>query len=281
MIDTHAHLDGHEYEEDLNDVIARAKLAGINHVFIPNINTVDLPHLLDTCKEHADYLWPMLGIHPEEIHAQEEENRKDLDTINKLLKKLQENDYRIDENLPSPKIIAIGEVGLDYYWDDSLKEQQKYVFAQQVEWAQFYKLPLMIHARKAHTDLIQILHEHGADNSFGVFHCFSGTKEEAKELIQQFPNFALGIGGILTFKKSTLPNVLKDAQIPLERIVLETDSPYMSPVPYRGQRNESAYVVEVAKKLSQLYEISIDEVDRITTQNCKRIFKNGPWDKKL
>ena len=277
MIDTHAHLDGEEFKEDIDEVVDRAKKSGIENVFIPCINTKDLPHLLDTCRAYPDYFNPMLGIHPEEIHASERENEQDLETIEKILKEISQRDFRIDAKKTSPRVIAIGEVGLDYYWDDSLKELQKEVFIQQIKWANYYNLPLMIHARNAHQDLVELLCKNYSPAGKGIFHCFSGTTDEAQELKTKFPGFMFGIGGILTFKKSKLPQTLQEAEIPLERIVLETDAPYMAPVPHRGKRNESAFVTEVASFLANIYGVSIDDIDKITTRNCKKTFNNGPW----
>ena len=177
---------------------------------------------------------------------------------------------------PEHPFIAIGEVGLDYYWDRTLYEEQQEAFTIQVGWAQKYDLPLMIHTRDAHREMVNILKEISVNSKWpnsnirGVFHCFGGTADEAEELLS-FPGFMLGIGGVLTYKKSSMPEVLK-AVVPLDRIVLETDSPYLAPVPYRGKRNESAFVIEVVKKLADIYECTVEEVTSITTRNALNTF---------
>lgn len=254
MIDTHCHLDDEQYAEDLEDVISRAKEAGIEKIFVPGICLKDLPHLIYICNAHPGYLYPMIGLHPENIMDEDYHNA------------LAQMEKMIDSST-----IGIGEIGLDLYWDDTYEKEQLEVFEQQIEWAKKYKLPLMLHVRKAHNQLLKIMRSHKDDNLTGVFHCFSGSAEQARELLA-FPGFMLGIGGVLTFKKSKLPEVLKQ-EVPIERIVLETDGPYLAPTPYRGKRNESAYVVEVAKMLADIYNISLEDVDRITTQNALKIFE--------
>ncbi len=254
IIDTHSHLDGEEFGEDLQDVIARAKDAGIGKILIPNINADTLPNILTLCKTHPDYLFPMIGLHPEDV---KEDYKLVLDAMEKQLNITK--DY-----------IAVGEIGIDLYWNDTYKEQQLEAFDIQVKWAEKYGLPLMIHTRNAHREVVEILSSNHHNNIKGIFHCFTGSSEEAEELLS-FDNFMIGIGGVLTFKKSTLRDVVKST-IPLERIVLETDSPYMAPVPYRGKRNESAFVVEVTRKLSEIFNCSYDEVCRQTTSNALAIF---------
>lgn len=254
MIDTHCHLDDEQYSEDLEAVIQRAKNAGIEKIFVPGICLKDLSHLIYICNEHPGYLYPMIGLHPENIMDEDYHHA------------LCEMEKMIDSST-----IAIGEIGLDLYWDDTYEKEQIEVFEHQIEWAKKYHLPLMLHVRKAHNQLLKIMRAHKDDNLTGVFHCFSGSAEQARELLA-FPGFMLGIGGVLTFKKSKLPEVLRQ-EVPLDRIVLETDGPYLAPTPYRGKRNESAYVVEVAKMLADIYETSLEDVDRITTQNALKIFE--------
>ncbi|MBO4431873.1 MAG: TatD family hydrolase [Bacteroidaceae bacterium] len=262
MIDTHAHIDGPEFADDFEAVIQRAKDAGVEKIFVPGICLKDTPHLLEVCQTHPNYLYPMIGLHPENI--MDEDYHQALDQLERM----------IDES-----IIAIGEVGLDFYWDATYKQEQIEVFEHQVQWAEKYDLPLMIHSRSAHHELAEVMERHRASNLSGVFHCFTGTEEEARELLT-FPNFMLGIGGVLTFKKSTLREVVKNA-IPLSRIVLETDSPYMAPVPNRGKRNESAYVRSVAEKLSEIYDTNFDDIVLQTTKNTLKVFKKVTFfDKK-
>ncbi len=257
LMDTHAHLDGEEFAEDIAEVIERAKAAGVHKILIPNINGNTTEGVKSLCKQYAGMLHPMIGLHPEDVSC---DSMQVLDTMETELQ--QPNDF-----------IAIGEIGLDYYWDASQKELQKYVFRRQALWSNRYSLPLMIHTRSAHSDMVEImtdLKEHGEIQHGGVFHCFAGTAEEAKDLLA-FDGFMLGIGGIVTFKKSTLPDVLREV-VPLSRIVVETDSPYMAPVPNRGKRNESAYVADVARKLAEIYNCTPEEVAIQTTRNAAMVF---------
>ena len=254
MIDTHAHIDGAEFADDLEAVIHRAKEAGVRKIFVPGICLKDTPHLLEVCKTHPNFLHPMIGLHPENI--MDEDYHAALDQLEQL----------IDDTT-----IAIGEVGLDLYWDSTHKSEQMEVFDHQIQWAEKYGLPLMIHSRNAHAELMQLMEKHRTSNLSGVFHCFTGTEEEARDLLS-FPGFMLGIGGVLTFKKSTLREVVKNT-IPLSRIVLETDSPYMAPVPNRGKRNESAYIKFVAEKLAEVYDTNFDKIVLQTTENALKVFK--------
>jgi TatD DNase family protein len=206
----------------------------------------------------------MIGLHPENI--MDEDYEVALDCMEERL----EESLNPTPSPGTPTFIAVGEVGLDFYWDTTYKEKQLDAFERQITWAIKYDLPLMIHARNAHAELISIMKKYAAKNLTGVFHCFTGTEEEAHDLLS-FPGFYLGIGGVATFKKSTLPTTIKNA-IPLERIVLETDAPYMAPTPYRGKRNESAYVVEVGKKLAEIFDTTLEDIDAITTKNALKIF---------
>ncbi len=261
MIDTHAHLDGDEFLEEIDEVIARAKAVGIEKILLPNVNAKTLPHLFELCTKYEGFLYPMVGLHPEDV------NPKEMD-VDKTLEKMEQ---WLQQHLDvQPRCVGVGEVGLDFYWDDTYREEQIRVFERQIHWSLHYDLPLMIHARNAHRELVDVLGKYDLSHIRGVFHCFTGTVDEASELLQ-FPHFLLGVGGVLTFKKSTLPAVLKEA-VPLQRIVLETDAPYMAPVPHRGKRNESSFVVEVVKKLSEIYGISVADVDKQTTNNVNRIF---------
>ena len=254
MIDTHAHIDGPEFADDLEAVIQRAKDAGVERIFVPGICLKDTPHLLEVCQAHPGYLYPMIGLHPENI--MDEDYHQALDQLERM----------IDEST-----IAIGEVGLDFYWDATYKQEQIEVFEHQIQWAKKYGLPLMIHSRNAHQELMEVMERHRDSNLCGVFHCFTGTEDEARDLLS-FPNFMLGVGGVLTFKKSTLREVVKNA-VPLSRIVLETDSPYMAPVPNRSKRNESAYGRCVAEKLAEIYNTDFDIIVHQTTENALKVFK--------
>ena len=257
MIDTHCHLDGEEFAEDLEAVIARAKDAGVTAIGVPGIDLKSCDSVLTLCQRYPGYCFPMLGLHPEEVKADWQEV---LEKIKTFL-----------APCPSPlaPIKAIGEVGLDFYWSREFEQEQLEAFEEQVRWSVELQLPLMIHCRKAQNEMVSILKRYKDDLPGGVFHCFTGNELEAKELLQ-FDRFVLGIGGVLTFKKSHLPEVLP-AVVPLDRIVLETDAPYMAPVPMRGKRNEPAFVAYVLERLAQAYGVSKEEVVRQTDANCEKI----------
>lgn len=255
FIDTHSHIYEPEFDEDRAMVVERAREAGLDKVFLPNINSRTIQPMLDLCASYPGYLYPMMGLHPEDVA---DDYQAVLDSMHMLLKQ------------PGHPYLAVGEVGLDYYWDQTRMEEQKDAFEQQVEWAEELSLPLMIHCRSAHSDLVDIMSRHRSSGLTGVFHCFGGTLDEARELLQ-FDGFALGIGGVLTYKKSTLPDVAR--QVPLDRIVVETDAPYLAPVPCRGKRNEPAFAVHTVRRLADIYQVTEDEVMKRTTSNVKRIFK--------
>ena len=246
MIDTHAHLDGEEFRDDLLDVIARAREAGVTKIFVP---AIDLPSSLaipKLCLQHPGYLFPMVGLHPEEVKA---DWRDVLEKIKPTLSFPKGGD-----GLP----LAIGEVGLDFYWSREFEAEQLLAFEEQVKWSVETRLPLMIHCRKAQNEMVKILRRYEKDLPGGVFHCFTGNQIEARELLS-FDRFVLGIGGVLTFKKSHLPEDL-------------TDSPYMAPVPNRGKRNEPAFVALVMQRLAEAYGVTPEEVERKTDENVKRVF---------
>lgn len=252
MIDTHCHLNGVEFKEDIDAVVARAKEAGVEGVGIPAIDLKSTIEVMSLCERYPNFCYPMYGLHPEEV----KENWK-----------VQLAGIRLDVLSAVP--IAIGEVGLDYYWSREFEKEQQEAFEEQVKWAVEFQLPLMIHCRKAQNELVSILKRYKDQLCGGVFHCFTGNAQEAQELLQ-FEGFALGIGGVLTFNKSHLPEVLAE-NVPLNRIVLETDAPYMAPVPKRGERNEPAFVAYVMKRLAEAYGVSEKEVERQTNANCEKI----------
>lgn len=257
FIDTHAHLDGEEFNEDRAAVVDRAQQAGLAAIFLPAIDLASSRRILDVCQQYPGFAYPMVGLHPEEVRAD----------YRNVLAEL----YTLLSTLPSSRgPIAIGEVGLDYYWSREFEKEQLAAFETQVEWSVETRLPLMIHCRKAQNEMVHLLKHYERELPGGVFHCFTGNEKEAAELLQ-FDRFVLGVGGVLTFKKSHLPEVLP-AAVPLDRIVLETDSPYMAPVPMRGQRNEPAYVAYVLQKMAESYGISTDELARQTNKNVKRVF---------
>ena len=262
FIDTHTHLDGLEFAADLPAVISRAKAGGVSKVFLPAIDRPSVETVLDVCRRYPGYAYPMIGLHPEEVNAGW---RGELDRMRSILDASMQ-----DTGGAWPSFIAIGEVGLDYYWSRKFEHEQLDVFARQVEWSVETRLPLMIHCRKGQNEMVRLLRHYGDDIPGGVFHCFTGNEHEAEELLS-FSRFALGIGGVLTFKKSRLPEVLP-AAVPLDRIVLETDSPYMTPAPHRGERNESAYVSLVLQKLAEVYGVAPQEVADHTNSAVQRIF---------
>ena len=251
MIDTHCHLDGEEFKDDLEAVIARAKEAGVQAIGVPGINLESCETVTALCERYPGYCFPMLGLHPEDVKADW------CDVLSKIRQEF------------TTATIAIGEVGLDFYWSREFEQEQLLAFEEQVKWAVEMKLPLMIHCRKAQNELVAILKRYRDELSGGIFHCFTGNPLEAQELFQ-FEGFALGIGGVLTFKKSHLPEVLAE-HVPLSRIVLETDAPYMAPVPKRGERNEPAFTAYVMKRLAEAYGVSEEEVERQTNVNCEKI----------
>ena len=251
MIDTHCHLDGEEFREDLEAVIARAREAGVEAIGVPGIDLKSCESVTSLCSRYPDYCYPMMGLHPEEVRA----------------------DWREVLMAIAPAVrgaVAIGEIGLDFYWSREFEREQLEAFEEQVRWSVELQLPLMIHCRKAQNELLYILKRYKDDLPGGVFHCFTGNEIEARELLS-FDRFVLGIGGVLTFKKSKLPETLAQA-VPLTRIVLETDAPYMAPVPMRGQRNEPAFVAHVCRCLAEVYGVSEEEVNLQTNANAARVF---------
>ena len=265
-IDTHAHLDGTEFEADRDEVVARAREAGVSRIFVPAIDLPSVKTVMETCGRYPGYAFPMIGLHPEEVKA----DWKDVLTEMKVLLDASLKGEGNIDGTPLLRPIAVGEVGLDYYWSREFEKEQQEVFEQQVCWSVETRLPLMIHCRKAQNELVHILKQYEHDLPGGVFHCFTGNEREAEELLQ-FDRFVLGIGGVLTFKKSHLPDVLP-AVVPLGRIVLEPDAPYMAPVPQRGKRNESAFVLHVLQKLADSYGVSQQQVATMTTATVSRVF---------
>ena len=263
FIDTHCHLDGEEFAADRDAVVQRAREAGCTAVFLPAIDVASCHTVLDVCRQYPDYCRPMLGLHPEEVKADWKEV---LGHIN----------YSLTSHLSplTSPVIAIGEIGLDYYWSREFEREQLEAFEEQVRWAVELQLPLMIHCRKAQNEMVAIIKRYAHDLPGGVFHCFTGNVQEAQQLLE-FDRFVLGIGGVLTFKKSHLPETLAEV-VPLNRIVLETDAPYMAPVPLRGQRNEPSFIRHVITRLAEAYGVAEEEICRQTNANVARVFKvNG------
>ena len=256
MIDTHSHLFVEEFSDDLRQTIQRAKDAGVTYIFMPNIDDTTISDMLRVCSEFPGYCFPMLGFHPTSVNAQSMSVVKDMKRL-------------LDGEHP---YIAIGEVGMDLYWDKTYLKEQQRVFDEQIQWALEYQLPLVIHCREAYPELFEVLKPYKDTELSGVFHSFTGTQDEADELME-YTRFMIGVNGVVTFKKSSLPGILQS--IPLNRLVLETDSPYLAPTPYRGKRNESSYFVKVAEKLAELYEMGLEDIKRQTLQNALKVFKRA------
>ena len=282
-IDTHCHLDGEEFNADRDAVVQRARDAGCAAIFLPAIDLASCHTVLDTCRQYPGYCYPMLGLHPEEVRA---DWRDQLAEIRKCLNSsLHTNQSPIPSGgvggglspIPSGEVggglLAIGEVGLDFYWSREFEQEQLLAFEEQVRWSVELQLPLMIHCRKAQNEMVSILKKYKDQLPGGVFHCFTGNTTEARQLLD-FDRFVLGIGGVLTFKKSNLPATLASTTdgVPLERLVLETDAPYMAPVPLRGQRNEPAFIRHVITRLAEAYGVSDDDICRHTNANVRRVF---------
>lgn len=255
FVDTHTHIYTSEFDTDREEAVARALDAGALHLLLPNIDEASIAPMMDLYHAHPEVCHPMMGLHPTELPA---DPRPLLDKMEQML------------TAPSHPFVAVGEVGIDLYWDDSRKAEQIDTFRRQAEWAVAYDLPLMIHARKAHRLIVDTLSDL-RDDLTGVFHCFSGSREEAEELMRRFPGFVFGIGGVLTFKKAHLPEVLRTT-VPLERIVTETDAPYLAPTPHRGHRNEPAYVPLIIDHLCAIYDLPRAETETRLVENALRVF---------
>lgn len=252
MIDTHTHLYSEEFDKDRAEMIARAKAAGVTRCFIPAIDSSYTERMFQLKNEYPDYVFLMNGLHPCNV----KENYKEELT-------------HVENLMPTHSFCAIGEIGIDLYWDKTFLKEQQEAFVWQIQLAKKHQLPIVIHCREAFEEVFEVLESEKGDDLFGIFHCFSGTEAQAHRAIGY--GLHLGIGGVVTFKNGKLDQFLKN--IDLQHIVLETDSPYLAPVPYRGKRNESAYIVQVAEKLSDIYELPVDEIKRITTENATKIFK--------
>lgn len=252
LIDTHTHLYLPQFDEDREEMIKRAIEAGVKRFYLPGIDSEHVASMLDLEESFPKHCFAMPGLHPCSVGENVEE---ELAVVKKMLEEPR-------------KWCAIGEIGLDLYWDKTFFEQQKYAFRTQIKWAKEYDLPIVIHSRDATEECIEIVAEEKSDNLRGVFHCFGDSPETAQKIIEL--GFFVGIGGVLTFKKAGLDIVAKD--IPLDKIILETDAPYLAPVPYRGKRNESSYIALVAQKLAEIKEISIEEVANVTTNNALRLY---------
>ena len=253
FIDTHTHLFVDDFEADREAVVKRAIDAGVELMLLPNIDKASIESLLALSRRFPDNCLPMMGLHPGSVKSDWEEELE-----------------AVRQTLFSGNFCAVGEIGMDLYWDVSYIEQQREVFTRQIEWAKELNLPVVIHAREAFQDLFAILDELNDDSLSGVFHCFTGSAEDAAHILS-YGNFMLGIGGVVTYKKANLGESLRD--VPISALILETDSPYLTPVPFRGKRNESAYLVYIAEKLAEIYGVSLREIEKSTTENARRLFR--------
>ena len=278
MIDTHCHIDEEAFEPDREEVIARQQQSGVQAMIIPGVNVASINSVMELCHAHPGYCYPALGLHPEDVKA---DWREQLATVEAAIRAHRE------------ELVAIGEIGLDYYWDKTFKEEQKEVLRRQLLLARELNLPVILHNREATEDILSIVNTIANDQSpmtndqspitnnqlRGVFHCYSGSKETAEIILKM--GFYLGIGGVLTFKNSKLSETLKELnqssitnhQLPItNRLLLETDAPYMAPTPHRGERNESRFMALVAERLAQVLNVSVDEIIEATSANARQLF---------
>ena len=253
FIDTHSHLYSSQFDEDRTQAINDAISAGVSTILLPNISSEYTKGMLEVCGEFPENCFPMMGLHPCDVNE---------DNIEGEL-------IHVEQELAKGKYIAVGEIGLDLYWDKTKLEIQKKAFIHQIELAKKYKLPIAIHVRDSFAEAIEIIEKLNDESLSGVFHCFTGRVEDAQRVIN-LGDFYLGIGGVLTFKNSGLDKTI--AKIELQNLILETDAPYLAPAPFRGKRNESKYIVNIAEKLAEVQQIDIDHVARITTLNAKKLF---------
>jgi TatD DNase family protein len=249
--DTHTHLYSEEFDADRDLIINRALQAGVKRLFVPSIDSSYAQRMYELEKQYPENIFLMMGLHPTYV----KDNYKE-----ELL--------FVENELAKRKFAAVGEIGIDLYWDKTRLKEQQEAFKYQIQLAKKYSLPINIHCRDAFDEVFEVLESEKGDSLYGIFHCFTGDFEQAKRAISY--NMKLGIGGVVTFKNGKIDQFL--SKVGLEHIVLETDSPYLAPVPYRGKRNESSYTVLVAEKLAQIYNVSVEEIAAITTANSKQVF---------
>jgi TatD DNase family protein len=252
FIDTHTHLYSDSFSEDRTETINRAINAGIERLLLPNIDIHSINGMHALTDEFPNNCFAMMGLHPGNV-------KEDWKDQLKVMK----------NHLDTRKYIAIGEIGMDLYWDKTFIEEQKEAFRIQVGWAKEYDLPIVIHARDAFDEIFEILDELNDEKLTGVFHCFTGDSSQAEKVIS-YNGFKMGIGGVLTYKKAGLDKTLKG--VPLEYLILETDAPYLPPTPHRGKRNESSYLLHIAEKLTDVYGVSMTEIENVTTKNAVQLF---------
>lgn len=253
MIDTHTHLYSEQFDEDRDAMIQRALNEGVKRFFLPNIDSNSIEGMKDLVAKYPNSCYPMMGLHPCSVG-----------------KNVAEDLALIEKELASNKYIAVGEIGIDLYWDKSFQQEQEMAFKKQIEWAKKLELPIVIHCREAFDEILSILDEVNDEKLSGIFHCFTGSLEQANHILN-YGDFKLGIGGVVTFKNSGLDKVVE--QLNLKDLVLETDAPYLAPVPFRGKRNESSYVSRVAEKLAEIFQLPLAKIAQQTTANALEIFK--------
>ena len=252
LVDTHTHLYLEHFDEDRSEMINRAIDRGVKYMLIPNIDSKSVDGMMQLCNDFPENCFPMMGLHPTNV---DENFARELDIL--------------EDHLKRGNFKAIGEIGIDLYWDKTFVKEQEIAFLKQIEWAKQYDLPIVIHSRDSMKEIFEVLERVNSPELHGVFHCFSGDLNDARRAIEM--GFHLGIGGVVTFKKSNLPEILKE--IDLSHIMLETDAPYLTPVPFRGRRNESSYTYYIAEKIADIKNITIEEVAEITTSNAIKLFK--------
>ncbi len=262
IIDTHAHLFACQFDNDIDEVVSRAKKSGVTKVLLPNIDATTIDALKETFNRYPDFFIPMMGIHPTSVKDDWQEQLQCVEN------ELQKTEYK-----------AVGEIGIDLYWSREYKQQQIEVFETQLSWSKDMQVPVSVHSRDALFEVVTSIQKIGQESLFGVFHSFGGIVDDL-ELILPLANFYIGINGVVTFKNSGLTETLR--HVSLDRLVLETDSPYLAPMPYRGKRNEPSYLVEILEKLAQIYSVSKEEVAHKTTRNAIQLFGiiNGEKSKK-
>jgi TatD DNase family protein len=256
FIDTHAHLYAKEFDEDRQEMLKRAEKAGVKTLLLPNIDEESMEGMHQLMKDYPSLCKGMMGLHPSYV----------TENVDQQLEKIEHYLFHQSEYT----YCAVGEIGIDLHWDKTFVEQQKKAFQTQVRWAKKLEIPIAIHARKAFQEIYEILDQENDSSLKGVFHCFGGSKQDAKK-IQEYGGFKLGIGGVLTYKNAGLMNVLE--HVSLDQLILETDAPYLSPEPMRGKRNESSFIPYIAEKLTAIYAVSIEKIAEETTRNAKDLFQ--------
>ncbi len=253
FIDTHTHLFSDQFKEDVDEVIEKAISRGVKRFYLPNVDTNSVERMNYLADRYPDNCFPMIGLHPCSVKENFEEELK-------ILKKELDSERTF---------FGIGEIGLDYHWDLTFKDQQKEALKVQIQWAKETKLPIILHTRESFDDTLEIVQSLNDENLSGIFHCFTGSVEEANKVFE-LENFYVGIGGVITFKNSGLDKIV--AQLPMDKVLLETDSPYLAPTPYRGKRNESTYIPEIAAKVAEAQNLTLEMVAKTTSENALKLF---------